>query len=225
MISGFRLQRISTPVFEVQQRIDLKNKLEYPLNRFLKRLLDIILSFLFLVLIAPWLFPIVSIIIMIDSKGPPFFIQKRTGLGRRTFHCVKFRTMVQNTDANRLQVQIDDTRITKVGKFLRENHIDELPQILNVIWGDMSVVGPRPHMLRHNVEYAQLSPNYHLRHATKPGLTGLAQVRGYHGMIADEDDYKNRLSSDIEYIHNWSLIGDIEIFIMTTVKIIFRLDR
>lgn len=225
MIFGYKLHRLETPFFEIQQNIHLENKLDHQLNRFLKRVLDVTLSILFLILIVPWLFPIVSIIIIIDSKGAPFFIQKRTGLGRKTFYCVKFRTMVKNQEANRLQVQVDDARITKVGKFLRENHIDELPQIFNVIWGDMSVVGPRPHMLRHNVEYAQKSPNYHLRHSAKPGLTGLAQVRGYHGMIADENDYKNRLSSDIEYIHHWSLIGDLEIFIMTTIKIIFRLDR
>ena len=132
--------------------------------------------------------------------------------------------MVINDEANRLQVQVDDNRITKVGKFLRESHIDELPQIFNVLYGDMSVVGPRPHMLRHNVEYAQLSPNYHLRHTAKPGLTGLAQVRGYHGMIVNKEDYANRLSSDIEYIQTWSLFGDIEIFIMTTLKIIFRIE-
>lgn len=224
MIFGYKLQHINKPVFEIQQRVHIKNKLNSPFNRFLKRLLDMALSGLFIILIAPWLFPIVAIIIMIDSKGAPFFIQKRTGIDRKTFHCVKFRTMLQNEEAHRQQVQVDDVRITRIGKFLRESHIDELPQVFNVIWGDMSVVGPRPHMLRHNVEYAQMSPNYHLRHTTKPGLTGLAQVRGYHGMIADEKDYKNRLSSDIEYIHNWSLIGDIEIFLMTTIKIIFRLD-
>jgi putative colanic acid biosynthesis UDP-glucose lipid carrier transferase len=224
MIFGYRLQPLNTPVFEIHQEISLNNKLDHPFNRFLKRFLDVAWSVVFLLLIAPWLFPIVAIVILIDSKGAPFFIQKRTGRGRKTFHCVKFRTMVKNDEAHRLQVQVDDTRITKVGRFLRENHIDELPQVFNVLWGDMSVVGPRPHMLRHNVEYAQMSPNYHMRHAVKPGMTGLAQVRGYHGMIADDEDYKNRLSSDIEYIHNWSFFGDIEIFIMTTIKIIFKLD-
>ena len=224
MIFGYRLQPLNTPVFEIHQEINLNNKLDHPFNRFLKRFLDVVWSVLFLLLIAPWLFPIVAVIILIDSKGAPFFIQKRTGRGRKTFRCVKFRTMVKNDEAHRMQVQVGDTRITKVGRFLRENHIDELPQVLNVFWGDMSIVGPRPHMLRHNVEYAQMSPNYHMRHSVKPGMTGLAQVRGYHGMIADDEDYKNRLSSDIEYIHNWSFFGDIEIFIMTTIKIIFKLD-
>ncbi len=225
MIFGYRLQRINTPYIEIHKNIDLKNRLDNPLNRFFKRSLDVLLSVLFLVLIAPWLFPLVSLIIIMETKGSPFFVQKRTGKNRKTFYCVKFRTMVKNQDANRLQVQVDDVRITKVGKFLRETHIDELPQILNVIMGQMSIVGPRPHMLRHNVEYSQLSPNYHLRHSTKPGLTGLAQVRGYHGMIMDKDDYANRLSSDIEYIQNWTLFGDIEIFVMTTIKIVLRIDQ
>ena len=225
MIFIYKMQALNTPVFEIQQRIDIENKLEHPGNRFLKRILDITFSLLFLVIIAPWLFPIVALIIIIDSKGAPFFLQKRTGEARKTFYCVKFRTMVKNEEAHRLQVQIDDARITKVGKFLRETHIDELPQILNVIWGDMSMVGPRPHMLRDNVVHAQRNPNYHLRHKTKPGMTGLAQVRGYHGMIANEDDYNNRLSSDIEYIQHWSLMGDIEICMMTAIKIIFRLER
>lgn len=224
MIFGYRLQRLSSPYFEVYSNIDFKNRLNNPTNRLFKRILDLSLSLLFIILVAPWLFPIISLIIIIDSKGPPFFIQKRTGRNRKTFYCIKFRTMVINDEANRLQVQVDDNRITKVGKFLRESHIDELPQIFNVLYGDMSVVGPRPHMLRHNVEYAQLSPNYHLRHTAKPGLTGLAQVRGYHGMIVNKEDYANRLSSDIEYIQTWSLFGDIEIFIMTTLKIIFRIE-
>ena len=225
MIFGYRLQRLNTPYFEVQDNIDLQNRMDNPMNRLFKRSLDLFLSILFLILIAPWLFPLVSIIILLGSRGSPFFIQKRTGRKRKTFYCFKFRTMVKNENANRLQVQIDDVRITKVGKFLRETHIDELPQILNVLMGQMSIVGPRPHMLRHNVEYAQLSPNYHLRHAAKPGLTGLAQVRGYHGMITDKEDYENRLSSDIEYIQNWTLFGDIEIFVMTTLKIILRIDQ
>ncbi len=204
--------------------IYLKNKINSPSSRLFKRVLDIILSFSMLILIAPWLFLIVSILIVIDSKGAPFFVQKRTGRNRKTFYCIKFRTMTTNYEANRLQVQKDDKRITRLGKHLRELHIDELPQVINVLLGDMSIVGPRPHMLRHNVEYAWLSPNYHLRHIAKPGLTGLAQVRGYHGMIETANDYSNRLNSDLEYIHNWSLLVDIEIFFRTTFQILFKID-
>lgn len=202
----------------------VKNKINRPWSRFIKRFVDIILSVSFIILIVPWLFPIVSLVIMIESKGSPFFIQKRTGRNRRTFYCIKFRTMKINDDANRLQVQVDDYRITRIGKFLRESHVDELPQVINVLMGQMSVVGPRPHMLRHNVEYSWLSPNYHIRHIAKPGLTGLAQVRGFHGMITSKDDYENRLNSDIEYIHNWSLVADIEIFFVTTYKSLLKIE-
>lgn len=225
MIYRYKLRPLPHPFFEINSIVNLENRISNPVNKSLKRVFDMTFAVLFLTLVAPWLFPIVSLLIVIDSKGSPFFIQKRTGLNRKTFLCVKFRTMEKNKDANRLQVQVDDKRITRLGKFLRENHIDELPQILNVIWGNMSIIGPRPHMLRHSVEYAQMSPNYHLRHNTKPGMTGLAQVRGYHGMIANEEDYSNRLSSDLEYIENWTLWGDIVIFVMTGIKILFRLDK
>lgn len=203
----------------------IKNAMNSSSSRFFKRVLDIILSLLMLIFIAPWLFIIVSLLIVIDSKGAPFFVQKRTGRNRRTFYCIKFRTMFYNSEAHSLQVQKDDKRITRLGKHLRELHIDELPQVINVLIGDMSIVGPRPHMLRHNVEYSWLSPNYNLRHNAKPGLTGLAQVRGYHGMIVNADDYSNRLNSDLEYIHNWSLMLDVEIFFRTTFQILFRIEK
>ena len=222
MIFGYNTSHIGHHVFELQNKVVIQSKLNKPFNRFIKRILDITLSSLFIILIAPWLFPIVSLIIVIESKGSAFFIQKRTGLKRKSFYCIKFRTMVKNKDANRLQVQINDKRITKFGKILRESHIDELPQVINVLIGDMSIVGPRPHMLRHNVEYANYSPNYHLRHMVKPGMTGLAQVRGFHGMILGKENFQNRLNSDIEYIKRWSFLGDIEIFILTTFKVIFK---
>lgn len=225
MSYSFNIKSINSDIIEADSDcLYINDDINKPLARIFKRLLDILLSLAFLVLIAPWLFPLVALAIIIESKGNPFFVQKRTGKNRHTFYCIKFRTMFLNDDANRLQVQVNDARITKVGKFLRESHIDELPQVINVLFGQMSIVGPRPHMLRHNVEYAQLSPNYHVRHTIKPGLTGLAQVRGYHGMIENREDYKNRLNSDLEYIHNWSLIGDVEIFFLTTFKIMFRIE-
>ncbi len=205
--------------------IYIKNNINSPRSKFLKRGLDVILALLMLIFIAPWLFLIVSILIVIDSKGSPFFLQRRTGRNRRTFVCIKFRTMNSNSEAHRLQVQKYDKRITRLGKRLREMHIDELPQVINVLMGDMSIVGPRPHMLRHNVEFSWISPNYHLRHLAKPGLTGLAQVRGYHGMIDSADDYSNRLNSDLEYIQNWSMTMDVEIFIRTTFQILFRIEK
>ena len=127
--------------------------------------------------------------------------------------------MKVNGDADRLQVQPGDKRITKTGALLRKLYLDEVPQLLNVLWGDMSLVGPRPHMLRHNIVYARLIENYHDRHKVKPGISGLAQYRGYHGMIRSKQDLVNRISSDIEYIENWSLFGDLFIFFSTIVHV------
>jgi putative colanic acid biosynthesis UDP-glucose lipid carrier transferase len=197
-------------------------RLELAVNRYIKRSVDILLGGLLSLLILPWLIPLVAIIIKLDSKGPVFFIQKRTGLNRKTFYCFKFRTMVVNDDADRLQVQVGDKRITKSGYFLRKYYLDEVPQLLNVLWGNMSLVGPRPHMLRHNVVYARQIKNYHDRHRVKPGLSGLAQLRGYHGMIKDDQDLVNRISSDIEYIRNWSLFKDLCIFFSTIVHVLTK---
>ncbi len=193
-----------------------------PLARFVKRLMDIIMALLMIVFIAPWLFTLVILIIVLDSRGGPFFLQKRTGRNRKTFSCLKFRTMVINKESHRIQVQVNDRRITRVGGFLRKYHIDELPQVFNVLAGSMSIVGPRPHMLRHNIQFAKMSANYHLRHLVKPGMTGLAQVRGFHGMIHGAEDYHSRLNSDLEYIRRWSSFTDLRIFIQTTVQILFQ---
>lgn len=194
-----------------------------PFSRFIKRTMDVTLALLMILLIVPWLFTILLLLIVIDSGGNPFFIQKRTGRNLKTFYCIKFRTMVVNKDSHRIQVQVNDSRITRLGRFLRKHHIDELPQVLNVLYGSMSVVGPRPHMLRQNVEFSQISPYYHSRHSVKPGMTGLAQVRGFHGMIRNTEHYYDRLNSDLEYIQNWSLVTDIRIFIKTTIQTIFQL--
>ena len=167
----------------------------------------------------PWLIPLLAVIIKLDSKGPVFFIQKRTGRDRKTFHCIKFRTMVVNSDAHRIQVRANDRRITRVGRLLRKYYIDELPQLINVIAGDMSLVGPRPHMLRHNVQYGRMVRHYHHRHRVKPGMTGLAQMRGYHGMIRTQEDLYNRIASDLEYIGKWSLVSDHFIFYRSIIHI------
>lgn len=193
-----------------------------PGSRFLKRLMDIVMAMLMILFIAPWLFTLVILTITLDSRGGPFFIQKRTGRSRRTFNCLKFRTMVINKDSHRIQVQVNDSRITRVGGFLRKYHIDELPQVFNVLAGSMSIVGPRPHMLRQNIQFSKMSSSYHYRHLVKPGMTGLAQVRGFHGMIHDTNDYHSRLNSDLEYIQNWTLFTDLRIFIQTTIQILFQ---
>lgn len=188
--------------------------------KLIKRMVDVILGVLLALLILPWMLPIVALLIVFTSKGPVFFSQKRTGLNKKSFVCFKFRTMVVNDQADRLEVQPNDKRITKVGHFLRKYHIDEAPQIFNVIIGNMSLVGPRPHMLRHTVFYSQVVKDYHERHRVKPGLTGLAQMRGFHGTIENRTDLYNRFYSDIEYIENWSVLGDISIFFLTVLKII-----
>lgn len=197
-------------------------RMNRPFPRFVKRALDLALALLMICFIAPWLFPLVILAIVTDSRGNPFFLQKRTGRDLKTFRCLKFRTMVINPDSHRIQVRVNDTRITRVGSFLRKYHIDELPQVFNVLTGSMSIVGPRPHMLRQNVEFSKISPEYHLRHVVKPGMTGLAQVRGFHGMVADSGHYYSRLASDLEYIRTWTLAMDIRIFFRTTFQVIFQ---
>jgi putative colanic acid biosysnthesis UDP-glucose lipid carrier transferase len=194
-------------------------------NRLIKRTMDVILGSTLVLLILVWVLPIMAILIKLDSPGPVFFIQMRTGRGRRSFYCLKFRSMVVNQQANRLEVQEDDNRITPLGHFIRKYHIDELPQLLNVVKGDMSLVGPRPHMLRHTILYARLVENYHDRHRVKPGIAGLAQKRGYHGTISSWEDLFNRCSADFEYIEKWSLFGDLFIFFGTIFKIIKNLVR
>lgn len=198
------------------------NKLRKPGNAFIKRTVDILLGGFLMLLALPFI-PIIALIIVIDTRGPVFFVQKRSGVDKKTFYCIKFRSMVVNKDADRIQVQTGDKRITAVGYYLRKLYIDELPQLMNVLWGDMSLVGPRPHMLRHNVTYAGMIPHYHERHSVKPGITGLAQLRGYHGMIRNQRDLQNRIASDIEYIENWSLLGDIGIFFGTLKHICISL--
>lgn len=177
--------------------------------------MDLLISSVLLLLIFPWLLIIIAIFIKIDSKGPVFFVQKRTGLNMKSFYCFKFRSMIVNKDADRLEVQPDDKRITRVGAVLRKFHLDELPQLINVFIGNMSLVGPRPLMLRHTVLYSRLIKDYHNRHLVKPGLTGLAQMRGFYGSITTSEDLFNRCASDVEYIANWSLFGDLKIFFGT----------
>jgi lipopolysaccharide/colanic/teichoic acid biosynthesis glycosyltransferase len=197
-----------------------KCRLALPANRVLKRFMDVFLGGILALLILPWLVPIVAVMIKLDSPGPVFFTQKRTGRHRKTFYCIKFRTMVVNPDADKLQVQPNDKRITKTGSFLRKFYVDEIPQLINVLWGNMSLVGPRPHMLRHNIVYARIIKNYHDRHKVKPGLSGLAQYRGYHGMISTKEDLVNRISSDIEYIENWNIWSDLYMFLATSKHIL-----
>ncbi|MBC7552658.1 MAG: sugar transferase [Taibaiella sp.] len=184
-----------------------------------KRILDIILSSLFVLLIMSWVTPILALLIKVTSKGPVFFIQKRTGLFGAEFDCYKFRTMYVNDEANTTQVSINDKRITLVGRFLRITHLDETPQFFNVLLGDMSIVGPRPHMLYHTQHYSECIPYYNLRLEVKPGMTGMAQIKDYIGEINGERELRKRIQWDIYYMKNRSMLLDAQILLTTIGKV------
>ena len=200
-----------------------KIPLSSPLNRYLKRLFDIVLSLVFLLPTAI-LFPFIYVIIKIQSPGPVFFSQKRTGLDGRDFEMLKFRSMHVNADADRLQATKDDPRKYPFGNFMRKSNIDELPQFLNVLRGDMSIVGPRPHMLAHTEQYSQMIDKYMVRHFVKPGLTGWAQVTGFRGETKELWQMEGRVKRDIWYIEHWSVWLDIRI-IWLTAKTVFIHDK
>ncbi len=211
--------------FSVSQ-VDLKinNKtIEYPLDKsfniVLKRLIDIVLSLLVVVFVLSWLIPLLAIIIKLTSKGSVFFVQARTGYNNQTFYCWKLRSMVRNQEANQKQAALNDMRITFAGKYLRKYSLDELPQFYNVLKGDMSIVGPRPHMLFHTMEFSKEVISYNARHAVKPGITGLAQVLGYRGEITEKRSLHNRVRLDMFYMKKWSILFDF-IIILKTLKLL-----
>ncbi|MBX7226797.1 MAG: undecaprenyl-phosphate glucose phosphotransferase [Chitinophagales bacterium] len=194
--------------------------LEFFINRFLKRLFDFCFSFLVFALILWWLIPIISLLVKFTSKGPVFFIQERSGLKNQVFKVYKFRTMYMNDDAHTRQAEKGDPRITPIGSILRKTNLDEIPQFINVFLGHMSVIGPRPHMIRHTEEYSQLIDKFMVRHFVKPGITGWAQVNGYRGEIKDHQDLENRVMADVWYIENWSLLLDLRIILMTVFNMV-----
>jgi putative colanic acid biosynthesis UDP-glucose lipid carrier transferase len=193
--------------------------LDDPFNRFYKRTFDILFSLFICVFLLLWLFPIIGLLIKLDSKGPIYFRQYRPGFLEQGFPCYKFRTMRLN-DATEKSASRDDPRVTKLGAFLRRTSLDELPQFLNVLIGDMSVVGPRPHLWRQNEEYGTTVERYMLRHFVNPGITGLAQSKGFRGGIETAEDIKNRIRYDVFYIENWSFFLDIKIIIQTGLNIL-----
>lgn len=194
-------------------------------HQVVKRIFDLLFSITFILLAMSWLLPIIAIIIRIDSKGPVFFVQPRSGRFNNPFNCLKFRTMRVNVDANLKQATKDDPRITKLGAFLRKSSIDELPQFINVLLGDMSVVGPRPHMLKHTEEYSKLIEKFMGRQYVKPGITGLAQCMGYRGETQTLEDMENRVRLDRYYIENWTFWLDIKIIFLTVVSLIRGSDK
>ena len=184
-------------------------------NRFFKRSFDIIVSGLFLFTLYPFILLIVGAIIKITSPGPVYFKQERTGFDGRIFKCIKFRSMKVNVESDKTQATANDPRKTRFGNFMRRTSIDELPQFINVLKGDMSVVGPRPHMLKHTDEYSSMINKFMVRHLVKPGITGWAQVTGFRGETKELSQMEGRVQQDIWYIENWSLLLDIRICIKT----------
>ena len=193
--------------------------LENPLNRFVKRALDIVVSGLVLIAV----FPVATIIIWItqrlQSPGPLFHKQVRAGIQNRRFTIYKFRTMRPNCERIADQASDHDDRIYPLGRFLRKFSVDEIPQFWNVLHGEMSIVGPRPHLLEHNAEFAKVMAGYHVRAFVKPGITGLAQVRGFRGEARDNSDIQNRVASDLEYLENWNLSLEIGIILRTIAQL------
>ncbi len=182
---------------------------------FFKRATDIILSTIFILFIFSWLLPLIALLLKLDSSGPVFFLQRRVGKGGRSFTCYKFRTMVVNKDAHRKQAEENDSRITRIGRWLRKTNIDELPQFLNVLLGQMSIVGPRPHMYADCRRFGRMIPRYKLRNLVKPGITGMAQVKGYHGPASDYEAVSARYQLDVFYVRNASAWLDFRIMSRT----------
>lgn len=189
-------------------------------NRMQKRIFDLIVSLLFLCTLFPFILAIVYIVSKITMPGPLFFKQKRTGYDGRDFYCYKFRSMKVNKDSDTVQAVKNDPRVTKWGAFMRHTNIDELPQFINVLKGDMSIVGPRPHMLKHTEEYSKLIDKYMMRHFVKPGITGWSQVTGYRGETKELCQMEGRVKGDIYYIEHWSIWLDIYIIYKTVANAI-----
>ena len=207
------------PVLSLQ-----KTQLHNPTIKGIKRGFDLFFSVLVIIFILSWLLPLIAIFIKMESKGPVFFKQGRPGLNENEFFCYKFRSMQVN-ETTEQEVSKNDPRVTKIGKFMRKTSIDELPQFFNVLLGDMSVVGPRPHLWSQNKSYASKVKKYMMRHYVKPGITGLAQVKGYRGEIETDEDMINRIKYDVFYIDNWSIVMDVKIIIQTVVNIFKGEDK
>ena len=198
--------------------------LDRTFNQIVKRSFDILFSLIIIIFILSWLAPLLGFLIKTESTGPLFFRQKRNGLNYKEFNCYKFRSMCLNEIADLEQVSKNDIRITKTGRFIRKTSIDELPQFINVLLGDMSVVGPRPHMVSHTEMYAKSIDKFMVRHFIKPGITGLAQTNGFRGEVESKEDITNRVKFDIFYVENWSLLIDIKI-ILTTISNAIRGEK
>jgi Undecaprenyl-phosphate glucose phosphotransferase len=193
-------------------------------KQILKRTFDIVFSLAFLLFLFPILYIIIGFFIKVSSSGPIIFKQQRTGLYGKKFNCYKFRSMHMNEDADEKQAEKDDPRTTSIGHFLRKSNLDELPQFINVLGGAMSVVGPRPHMLKHTELYSSIIDKYMVRHLIRPGITGWAQVNGYRGETKTVEQMENRVKLDVWYLENWSFLLDLKIIFVTIINM-FKGDK
>ncbi|ANE53240.1 UDP-phosphate glucose phosphotransferase [Flavisolibacter tropicus] len=193
-------------------------------NQILKTAFDFVFSLIVVLFILSWLVPLIGLIIWLESGGPVFFKQERNGKGNKKFTCLKFRSMKLNEQADVKQAIVNDERLTRVGKLLRHLNIDELPQFINVLKGEMSIVGPRPHMLKHTTEYAETVDDFMVRHFVKPGITGWAQVNGCRGGIESKEKLKRRVQYDLWYLENWRFVLDVKIILLTTISV-FKGDK
>jgi putative colanic acid biosynthesis UDP-glucose lipid carrier transferase len=188
-------------------------------NQIKKRILDVAVSLLVALFILSWLIPLIGILILFESAGPIFFSQQRSGKNNIKFKCLKFRSMYVNQEADTVQATKSDQRVTRVGAFLRKTSLDEFPQFINVLIGEMSLVGPRPHMVKHTSDYSKIVDNFMIRQFLKPGITGWAQINGFRGQITDHQQIKSRVTSDLWYLENWTIWLDIRILFLTVHKV------
>lgn len=228
MIPGESLQLNKNFSFSRYGDFFVINVNEIPLDSFVnsivKRSFDLIFACLVTIFILSWLIPLVGILIKLESRGPIFFIQKRNGINNKEFKCLKFRSMTPNEYADVQQASKLDPRVTKIGSFLRTTSLDEMPQFLNVIRGEMSIVGPRPHTIPMNRTFKTQIERYNSRHKIRPGITGLAQVRGFRGEIENSHHIRSRVRLDSFYINNWSFLLDMGIMVKTVHELVFNRD-
>ncbi|WP_299186342.1 exopolysaccharide biosynthesis polyprenyl glycosylphosphotransferase [uncultured Aquimarina sp.] len=216
-------KRLKTDYYEYLPVLSIPEvSLNSATNRAIKRGFDIVFSLFVIILVLSWLIPLLYILIKLESKGPLIYSHRRNGINYKEFVCYKFRSMRDENFSDLVQVKKEDHRVTRIGRFIRRTSIDELPQFFNVLFGDMSVVGPRPHMISYTKDYGKRIDKYNFvfRHSVKPGITGMAQVKGYRGEVENDEDIVNRIKYDIFYIENWSLLLDSKIILDTILNLI-----
>jgi len=196
-----------------------------PFRLMLKRVMDVFLSLFSIIFVLSWLFPIIALAVKLSSPGPVLFMQRRHGKNNKIFYCYKFRSMRVNNEADTLQATKSDPRVTRVGRFLRSSSLDELPQLINVLKNEMSLIGPRPHAVPMNLVFSKEIGNYSFRHSVKPGITGLAQSKGYRGEIEDFYDIYGRVKLDLFYIKNWCVLLDFKILFWTMQSILSKKNK